>query len=167
MLLALLKDKNKWAIEVWLHYRMVFFSSVYFCQLGLGNIFQEMRQWCCLGASLAQMGLHWLFVSALLRPSRVSSSALPGCLTRPRFHLCQLRHEAVLRKCNFSRYGKRVAHMQDWKQGLGSVPSSLHYDGQAASETLWALWLTCWLVLCTWGPQAALCCSSRELCVFT
>lgn len=77
MLLALLEDKNKWAIEVWLHYRMVFFSSVYFCQLGLGNIFQEMRQWCCLGASLAQMGLHWLFVSALLRPSRVSSSALP------------------------------------------------------------------------------------------
>lgn len=103
------------------------FLSVYFCQLCLGNTFQAMRQWRYLGASLAEIGLHRLFVSALLILSGVSHSILRGCPACLPFHLCQINCKAVLRKCTFARCGKRVAHMQEWERGLGSIRSSLHY----------------------------------------
>lgn len=58
-----------------------------------------------------------------------------GFPTHSCFHLCQRHHETILRKCNFSRCGKRAAHKQEWKWGLGSVPSSLCYIGQITSES--------------------------------
>lgn len=61
----------------------LFFPSVYFCQLSLGNTFQEMRQQCYPGASLAHMGLYRHFVSALPIPCRASSSALVAARLTP------------------------------------------------------------------------------------
>jgi len=54
----------------------LFSPSVYFCQLGLGNALQEMRQQCYLGARLAHVGLYRHFVSALPIPCRAPSPVL-------------------------------------------------------------------------------------------
>lgn len=79
------------------------FCSVYFCQLRLGNIFQEMRQRCYLGASLASIGLHRLFVSALRIPSGASYSALPRLPNLPLLSSLTNSSQSCMKKMQFCK----------------------------------------------------------------